>query len=410
MVPNEVWNVDIFDMSQYKDANQGYRYLLACVDVFTRKAYVEPMTNKNSVAAREAFQSILSAAKAQPRSILIDNDAGFLSTDGSTGETFSKFLDGKQIAMQTNALKDHQAMSVIDNFEKRIKSVMNKMILRHNVATWYDKIQKIVDIYNNTAHSAVLDVKPDEVADDGDNQEAIVDVNIEKNPANHTTSHLKIGDKVRVNTIQNDANSKGTDPKWSGKVYDVQKIQGQTTTINDGMRHNRSDLLKVPQDAEEIPDNIIIQTKKLNTKETRRISAQNPVAIAKLKALLAKRKEEKANETARQKQAEEERAARQEADLQDQKDKEEAEKEKITPEQRTQLAKSQSAWLVQTRGANPPTGPYPWTLEHIEAIMKKKEEAAASQAAAAAVKAARAKIKAAKEKAAAEAKAAKKKK
>ena len=181
MVPNELWNVDIFDMSKYVKANKGYRYLLACVDVFTRKAYVEPMQNKNTVAAREAFQSIIARAKAQPRSILIDNDAGFLSTDGSTGETFSKYLEGKQIAMSTNALKDHHAMAIIDNFAKRIKSVMNKMILRHNVATWYHKIQKIVDIYNSTDNSAIMDVKPEEVADDGEVQEEIVDLNIQKN-------------------------------------------------------------------------------------------------------------------------------------------------------------------------------------------------------------------------------------
>lgn len=118
-------------------------------------------------------------------------------------------------------------------------------------------------------------------------------------------------------------------------------------------------------------------------------------------------KEEKAHETARQKQAEEERAARQEADLKEEMDKEDAEKETMSPEQRAQFAKSQSAWLFQSRGANPPSGPYPWTLADIEAIMKKKEEAAASKVAAAAVKAATAKIKAAKERAADEAQAAK---
>ena len=104
-------------------------------------------------------------------------------------------------------------MSIIDNFAKRIKAVMNKMILRHNVATWYNKIQKIVDIYNNTENTAVLDAKPDEVADGADNEEAIVDLSVEKNQANKTTSDLKVGDKVRVNTFKNDANSKGTDSK-----------------------------------------------------------------------------------------------------------------------------------------------------------------------------------------------------
>ena len=138
MVPNELWNIDIFDMSKYVEVNKGYKYILACVDVFTRMAFAEPMKKKNSVAAREAFQSVVSKAKAQPRSILIDNDAGFLSVDGSTGETFAKYLDDKQIAMSTNALKDHRAMGIIDRFAKGIKRVMNAMILRNNVAVWYN--------------------------------------------------------------------------------------------------------------------------------------------------------------------------------------------------------------------------------------------------------------------------------
>ena len=43
MVPNELWNIDIFDMSKYAEVNKGYKYILACVDVFTRMAFAEPM-------------------------------------------------------------------------------------------------------------------------------------------------------------------------------------------------------------------------------------------------------------------------------------------------------------------------------------------------------------------------------
>ena len=68
-------------------------------------------------------------------------------------------------------------MGVIDNFAKRIKAVITKMILRHDVATWYDKIQKKVKIYNSSHNSAILDIAPNTVADGADNQDAIVDVN-----------------------------------------------------------------------------------------------------------------------------------------------------------------------------------------------------------------------------------------
>ena len=63
-------------MLAYKKANDGLNYNLVAVDVFSRKAYGAKMKNKYSVSAREAMEQILTKEN-QPRSILIDNDAGF---------------------------------------------------------------------------------------------------------------------------------------------------------------------------------------------------------------------------------------------------------------------------------------------------------------------------------------------
>ena len=100
--PNELWNVDIYVMLRYKRVNDGYNYFLVCVDVFTRKAYGAKMKTKDSVASREAISSIITEQN-KPRRILIDNDAGFLSSDGRVGETFSQWLEKRKIALQTNA-------------------------------------------------------------------------------------------------------------------------------------------------------------------------------------------------------------------------------------------------------------------------------------------------------------------
>ena len=48
--PNQSWQFDIYDLSRYESQNDGYRYIFACVDVFTRKAYLEPM--KKRIAKR----------------------------------------------------------------------------------------------------------------------------------------------------------------------------------------------------------------------------------------------------------------------------------------------------------------------------------------------------------------------
>ena len=62
--PNEMWQFDILDLSRYVKKNDGYRYILACVDVFTRKAYVEAMKQKNADNVKAAFEGILKKAKA----------------------------------------------------------------------------------------------------------------------------------------------------------------------------------------------------------------------------------------------------------------------------------------------------------------------------------------------------------
>ncbi len=38
--------MDIFDLSKYSKANDSYKYLLAFIDVFTRKVFVRPLKKK----------------------------------------------------------------------------------------------------------------------------------------------------------------------------------------------------------------------------------------------------------------------------------------------------------------------------------------------------------------------------
>ena len=37
--PNEMWNIDIFDLSKHWEYNREQKYIFAVVDVFTRTAY-----------------------------------------------------------------------------------------------------------------------------------------------------------------------------------------------------------------------------------------------------------------------------------------------------------------------------------------------------------------------------------
>ena len=299
--PNELWQFDILDLSRYAKKNEGIRYILACVDVFTRKAYVEPMKQKNAQNVEEAFESIVKKAKVQPESLLSDQDGAFL------GGVFGEYLDMKKIILNTNALRDHHAMGIIDNFAFRIKNILTKGFLNDKNVEWLTKIQGIVDQYNKDGTAGIGGIAPNEAGNKElsveekppqgkpespeekeqrelrnkvrtSNYEKVLNMNLEKQKDNNQMSNLTVDDRVRVTTQGKTALQKGTDPKWSDEVFTVNEVKGSTVKLNNGQVYKRNDLLKVPSDTETTGKNPIDKEKE---------------ALAKLKNKLKKKSESK---------------------------------------------------------------------------------------------------------------------
>ena len=56
---DELWQMDLADMQPLADENDGYRYLLVCIDVFSKFAWIVSLKNKTGPALVEAFKVIL---------------------------------------------------------------------------------------------------------------------------------------------------------------------------------------------------------------------------------------------------------------------------------------------------------------------------------------------------------------
>jgi hypothetical protein len=110
------------------------------VDVFTRKAYLEPMKNKDSYASYDAFRKILQRSGGKPHAMLSDQDRAFLQG------AFERFATKENIVLNTNALKDHHAMGIIDNYAKRLKGILTKIFLRQGNTEWVDILKKVANV------------------------------------------------------------------------------------------------------------------------------------------------------------------------------------------------------------------------------------------------------------------------
>lgn len=250
---NEEWQMDTFFLQRYWKENHGYKYILAVVDIFTRKAYCVAMKNKDSVDVINAFAKIIKEAGESPHVISTDNDTAY------TGADFQTFCNKHNILHQTNVKDDHNALGIIDRFARTSKMMFSTMFLRNKNKNWVDKLDKIIDIYNNTPHGGILDYTPNEVATNDEAKGVIAYYNASKNKKNNTISDIKVGDKVRV--YIKGKFDKGTDPLFSDEVYIVVEVHGKKITLNNGVVKKRSSLLIVPSDTKVSGKNVIKDAK-----------------------------------------------------------------------------------------------------------------------------------------------------
>ena len=62
MYKDQQFEADLVDISHLSKYNNGYRYLLTCIDVLSKYAWVVPLERRSGEVVAEAFQSILTSS------------------------------------------------------------------------------------------------------------------------------------------------------------------------------------------------------------------------------------------------------------------------------------------------------------------------------------------------------------
>ena len=127
------------------------------------------------------------------------------------------------------ARDDHRALGIIDRFALNIKTTLSKLFLRNNNTNWIDYISKIVDKYNNTPHSSIAELTPND-ATDPKYQADIGMINSSKAKKIQVKSTFKERDIVRIRIKE--TFSKGSEPKYSDKVYIIESVNGKRVKLD----------------------------------------------------------------------------------------------------------------------------------------------------------------------------------
>ena len=68
---------DLADMQLITKFNEGFRFLLCVIDIFSKYAWVIPLKDKKGVTITNAFQKILDKPGRKPNKIWVDEESEF---------------------------------------------------------------------------------------------------------------------------------------------------------------------------------------------------------------------------------------------------------------------------------------------------------------------------------------------
>ena len=214
---DNIWGVDLADMQLLSRYNKGIRYV---IDIFSKYAWVVPLKDQRGISIVKAFQIISkqSNSNQKPNKIWVDKGSEFYNA------YFKKSLRDNDIVLYST---HNEGKSVVaERFIKTLKGKIYKYMTSISKNVYIDKLDDIVDEYNNMYHTTIK-MKPIDVKDN-------TYINTSKE-INNKDPKFKVGDHVRISKYKN-IFVKGYMPNWSEEVFVIKKVKNTvpwTYVIND---------------------------------------------------------------------------------------------------------------------------------------------------------------------------------
>jgi hypothetical protein len=233
-------------------------YALVCVDIFTKKADMEPMKDKEATTCNKAMEKIFDRLGI-PKTIYSDEGSEF------TNNSFIQLLDKHKIEI----IYATNHAPFVESFNRTMKRMMDRYMEANDISSWTTIYRDLLNAYNNTKHSATGFAPNDIKKEDIDT----VRKNIKKRSRVKKYEEIKEGDTVRLQ-LKEKTFRKESDPRYGTELHQVELNNNDGVYIVDGVPHSRKDLQLVR-------GGVVIPSKKPTAKQIKEDkigkAAYNPV-------------------------------------------------------------------------------------------------------------------------------------
>jgi len=220
------YEADLADMQSLASENSNFKYILCVIDIFSKKAWGEPLKNKKSATVATALQKIFARAE-YPLKLRHDRGREFL------GPEVRKLLKDNNV---TQIVTDNEETkcAVIERFLRSLKERMHRYFTHFGVQQYDHILQDLFLAYNDTEHTAI-GRKPNEV--NSRNIKEVYDFLYSGNGryeklgnVNIKSSKFKINDTVKISASKHKLH-KGYHPNWSYEMFKIAKIINRSPVV-----------------------------------------------------------------------------------------------------------------------------------------------------------------------------------
>ena len=219
------YDIDLMDVTFHSKENDGVKYLLVVIDVFTRYAWISPLKNKTNASVLHAFKECFKHLGA-PRKVRTDSGKEFIA------HNIQNYL--KSLGVVHFVTQGESKSNYVERVIKTFRSLMHRFMKRKRSFRYLDSLESIVSNYNNTPHSSLGNKAPSDInktnevdqiisqylAFPNKKQEKKISSPKKKKIKKRSLYQLKVGDSVRISHLKH-AFEREFMEKYTGEIFKI---------------------------------------------------------------------------------------------------------------------------------------------------------------------------------------------
>lgn len=210
----EQYQMDLIEVGNMAEHNDGVNYLFVCIDQFSKKGMVLPMQKKT---AKESMR-VISAAFTEmgiPKTIVVDRGKEF------TSKEVMKLLENYKVKT-IHPNNDFKA-GTAERFNRTIQDLIYRYLTHTKSERYIDVLQDLVKTYNSRLHRSLGGLSPNEAEDKVNHFKVRRHFNdriMAMLLAPRKKPHFKVNDRVRIKKIRG-VFDKGYKSLFSTEIFQI---------------------------------------------------------------------------------------------------------------------------------------------------------------------------------------------